>query len=115
MRLCIQILDSQGLARGGPNNATNDHTFVKLPVRSDRGRRQRLVCKHCSNIGAHSGSKMERKKRETANMCSICLIPLHINCFNAYHRVNNIEIFAINHHSPLASTTNSGKKRNRSS
>jgi len=115
MRLCLQILDSQGLASGGPNTTTNDHTFVKLPVGSDRGRTQRLVCKHCSNIGAHSGGRMERKKRETAYMCSICFIPLHIDCFNAYHRVNNIEIFAINHHSTLPPATKSGKKRNRSS
>ena len=27
-------------------------------------------------------------------MCNICEIPLHIiDCFNVYHRVNNIQLF----------------------
>ena len=62
MRLCLQILDSQGLASGGPNNTNNDHTFVKLPVGSDRERTQRLVCKHCSSIGALVEAEWNEKR-----------------------------------------------------
>ena len=111
----VQIEGYRGLARGGADNAQNGHSIVCLPIGSDRGRCQRRVCKHCSDIGAHKGSRSNRKKRETAFMCNICVVPLHRDCLNAYHRVNNIPLFPTNHQTPLPPSTTSAKKRNRSS
>ena len=103
------------LARGGAENRANGHCCVNLPIGSDRGRSKRLACRHCSNIDAHGGTKHERKKRDTSYMCNICDVPLHNDCFNAYHRTNNIQLFDDNLQIPSVITSNSAKKQKRSS
>jgi len=44
----VQIEGYRALARGGSDNAAHGHSIVNLPIGSNRGRSQRLVCKHCS-------------------------------------------------------------------
>ena len=60
----VQREDYRNLARGGVDNIADDHCPTKLPIGNDRGRTQRITCKHCSNIGAHGGTKQDRKKKD---------------------------------------------------
>ena len=110
----IQQQVNHNLAREGAANRANGHIFIKLQIGNDRGRTQRLVCQLCSNIGAHRGTNNVRKKRQTSYMCNICQIPLHINCFNVYHRVNFIQLFEFNNQTTLTTPIRSASKRNRS-
>ena len=58
---------------------------------------------------------VEQNKIEKKINFKFCKIPLHIDCFNAYYRINNIHLFENSVQTPLVSSTGSSKKRNRRS
>ena len=77
------------------------HQIKEFEETDNRNRTMRRVCRYCSGIGAHPDNKgMKRTKM----FCTICNIPLHPQCFTAYHITNHIPI--VTHQVDIDNVTN---------
>jgi hypothetical protein len=73
------------------NIISTSHQIQEFEEKDHRNRIIRRVCKHCSDIKAYPDSKAMKR---TKMFCTKCDVPLHPQCFTAYHSTNNISITA---------------------